>query len=148
MVDGQSRPALVAVPDGEWAGWHHYEPADRFEDHTGPFYTRPDGPEMVCGFRPGPDNANGGGFVHGGALMTFADYALFMIAGGMDMAVHGVTVTCNCEFTGAAEVGRLLVARGEVVRAGGSLIFLRGLVSDEQRPILAFSGTIKRLRKT
>ena len=140
------RPGLVKVTSGEWADWYHYEPVDSFEEHTGPFYAQRAGAGLICGFRPEPKNANGGGMVHGGALMTFADYALFMLAAGLDGVLHGVTVTCNSEFVDGAAVGRLLLARGEVVRAGGSLIFVRGVISDEDRPVLAFSGTIKRFR--
>ena len=78
------RHGLALVSEGAWAGWYHYEPRDRFEDHTGPFYCKPDGASLngggvVCGFRPEAKNCNAGGNVHGGAVMTFADYALFMI---------------------------------------------------------------------
>ena len=38
-------------------------------------------------------------------------------------------------------------ARGEVLRAGGSLIFVRGVITAEGKPCLNFSGTIKRLRE-
>ncbi len=143
-------PGLAPITTGDWAGWYHYEPSDRFEDHTGPFYCKPDGdgPDaaVVCGFMPGAKNCNAGGNVHGGAVMTFADYALFMIAGGMDASVHGVTVTCNAEFVDGAEPGRLLTARGEVVRAGFSMVFVRGIISDGDRPVTVFSGTLKKVR--
>ncbi len=144
-------PGLVLVREGPWAGWYHWEPVDHFEEHAGPFYVRPehagaDAP-LVCAFVPEDKNRNGGGNVHGGALMTFADYALFTLAGGMAADVHGVTATMNCEFVGAAQVGRRLTARGEVVRAGGSLIFVRGLIDDDGRTVLSFSGTIKRLKR-
>jgi acyl-coenzyme A thioesterase PaaI-like protein len=79
-------------------------------------------------------------------VMTFADYALFMIAGGMDAAVHGVTVTCNVEFVDSAEPGKLLTARGEVIRAGFSMVFVRGIISDGERPVTVFSGTLKKAR--
>lgn len=148
--DKPLRPGLALMRDGFWAGWYHWEPVDDFEEHAGPFYCRPDGdgPDapVVCGFLPETKNRNGGGNIHGGALMTFADYALFMIAGGMSTSVHGVTVTMNCEFVGGAEPGKLLIARGEVVRAGGSLVFVRGLIRDAERVVLSFSGTIKRLK--
>ena len=140
------RPGLAPITSGEWAGWYHYEPSDQFEDHTGPFFCKPDGDGVVCGFLPEAKNCNAGGNVHGGAVMTFADYALFMIAGGMDASVHGVTVTCNVEFLDGAEPGRLLTARGEVIRAGFSMVFVRGIISDGERPVAMFSGTIKKLR--
>lgn len=142
---GPSR--LVAITDGTWAGWYHWEPFDDFEEHAGPFYCRPEGTGILCGFMPEAKNRNGGGNIHGGSLMTFADYALFMIAGGMESSVHGVTVTMNCEFVGAAEAGRMLTARGEVVRAGFSMVFVRGMIDDAGRNVLAFSGTIKRIAR-
>jgi acyl-coenzyme A thioesterase PaaI-like protein len=141
------RPGLSPVSSGPWAGWYHWEPVDSFEELAGPFYCQPEGDAILCGFMPEAKNCNGGGGIHGGALMTFADFALFMIAGGMETSVHGVTVTMNSEFVGAAEPGRMLTARGEVVRAGGSLVFVRGIISDEDRAVLSFSGTIKRLRR-
>lgn len=141
---GSSR--LMPISEGDWAGWYHYEPSDRFEDHTGPFYCKPDGAGVVCGFRPEAKNCNAGGNVHGGSVMTFADYALFMIAGGMDASVHGVTVTCNVEFVDGAEPGKLLTARGEVVRAGFSMVFVRGMICDGDRPVTVFSGTLKKVR--
>lgn len=140
------RPGLAPVTSGEWAGWYHWEPVDSFEELAGPFYCQPDGDSVLCGFRPGDKNRNGGGNIHGGALMTFADYALFMIAGGMECAVHGVTVTMSSEFVGAAQPGAVLLARGEVTRAGGSLVFVRGKISDGARPVLTFSATLKRLK--
>ncbi len=148
LEDEPTRAGLKKVTEGQWAGWYHYEPADAFEDHTGPFYCKPERKKMVCGFRPEEKNCNAGGNIHGGSLMTFADYALFMIAGGMNNEVHGVTVTCNCEFVNAAVPGKLLIARGEVVRAGLSMVFVRGIIYDSDdgdRPVLAFSGSIKRL---
>jgi hypothetical protein len=33
-----------------------------------------------------------------------------------------------------------------VVREGGSMVFVRGLIEDEGRPVLAFSGTIKKFK--
>ena len=148
-----TRAGLKKVSEGPWAGWYHYEPSDAFEDYAGPFYCKPEGSSngkgaMICGFMPDAKNCNAGGNIHGGSLMTFADYALFMIAGGMNSEVHGVTVTCNCEFVNAAVPGKLLVARGEVVRAGLSMVFARGIIydlDDDNRPVLAFSGSIKRL---
>lgn len=145
-ADTPAPSRLVPVTAGPWAGWYHWEPVDDFEEHTGPFYCQPEGDSVLCGFLPEAKNRNGGGSVHGGALMTFADYALFIIGGGMDTSVHGVTMTMNCEFVGAGEPGRMLTARGEVVRAGGSVVFVRGMIDDAGRNVLAFSGTIKRLK--
>ena len=89
---------------------------------------------------------NGAGSLHGGCLMTFADMAMFVIAEyAMDLG-PAVTVTLNGEFLGAAVEGELIEAGGEVVRAGRSLVFVRGLVSTGGRSLLNFSGVLKRMR--
>ena len=50
-----------------------------------------------------------------------------------------------------AEVARLRARidslETALLRAGGSLIFIRGVITAEGEPCLNFSGTIKRLRK-
>jgi acyl-coenzyme A thioesterase PaaI-like protein len=138
---------MLPITEGEWAGWYTWVPLDDFEELAGPFYCRPEGDGLLCGFRPTAKNRNGGGNIHGGALMTFADYALFMGALGADPALHGVTLTMNSEFIGAAEPGRLLTGRTEIVRQGASIVFARGLIDDDGRPVLSFSATIKKLKK-
>ena len=59
----------------------------------------------------------------------------------------GVTVSFGCEFLDAAREGELIEGSGEITRAGGSLIFLRGLLKSGERPLFTFSGTIKRLKR-
>lgn len=133
-----------AIDSGPWEGWSAWTGAEPFEDHVGPFYARraADG-SMLCGFRPGPHNLNGGGAVHGGALMSFADYALFMIAYDAMRNRPGVTISCTSEFVGAALGGTLLTARGDVLRSGRSLVFVRGVIDMADEPVLNFSGIIK-----
>jgi len=90
---------------------------------------------------------NMGGSVHGGCLMTFADFALFAIAADeIGESGYGVTVAFTSEFLAGAKEGQLLEARGEVLRAGGSLIFVRGVVTADGTPCLNFSATLKRLK--
>lgn len=139
---------LLPVTEGDWAGWLRWPGTDPFEDHTGPFFARYDaGGAIECGFRPEAKNSNGGGNVHGGALLTFADFSLFMIASAVLPEFHGVTATLNAEFVGAARPGRLLTARGEVVKAGRSLIFVRGTIDDEGAAVMSFSGVIKKITR-
>jgi uncharacterized protein (TIGR00369 family) len=133
-------PATAA----EWAGWHRWAGNDPFEDGVGPFFVKRDALGIVTGFRPEAHNLNAFGIVHGGCMMTFADYSLFMIAASGGEWISGVTVTLNCEFVSAATAGDLLLARGELVRGGRSLVFARGMITTAERTLLAFSGTIKR----
>ena len=89
---------------------------------------------------------NGAGVVHGGCLLTFADFALFAIAHEAMDGAYGLTVALTSEFLDGPMEGELIEARGDVLRAGGSLIFVRGILTGDGRPCLNFSGTIKRLR--
>jgi uncharacterized protein (TIGR00369 family) len=147
--NGPEVGVLALVEEGDWAGWSVWQPGDPFEDHAGPFYSREEargeGRGIVCGFMPETKNLNGFGAVHGGALMTFADFALFRIPGGMSGGMHGVTVAFTAEFLAPAYAGTILTARGETLRQGRSLVFVRGLISQGESAVLSFSGTIKRV---
>lgn len=138
----------VAVTEGPFAGWLTWSSgADPYETLIGPFCFRRDEGHVRCGFLPDRKNCNGGGFVHGGALMSFADFSLFAIAHRELEGVHAVTVTCNSEFLSAGEPGVLLEATGDVLRETRSLLFVRGLITQSSRPVLAFSGTLKKINR-
>lgn len=147
------RGGFERVAEGPWTGWWKWSGKDPCEDSTGPFFLKRDERGIVTGFRPETKNLNGHGIVHGGSLMTFADFSLFMVAASGGDEVHGVTVTMNCEFVSGAQAGDLLTARGECVRAGGSLVFARGTIlrvgaDGHEEAVLSFSGTIKRAKRT
>ncbi len=134
------------VETGEFAGWLYWAD-DPFESHAGPYYFREDEKGPVAAFRALPHQMNGGGFMHGGCLMTFADFALFALAQKELADDHAVTVSFASEFLSAATQGEWIEARGEVLRNGRSLIFVRGLITAEGRSCLNFSGAIKRVRR-
>jgi acyl-coenzyme A thioesterase PaaI-like protein len=77
--------------------------------------------------------------------MSFADYCLFAMASSL-LQASGVTVSFACEFLDAAREGELVEGRGEITRAGGSLIFVRGTLKSGERTLFTYSGTIKRVR--
>lgn len=134
------------VTEGEFKGWQTW-PEEPFEhDTAGPFYMRTDDQGQVAAFRAQRKHMNAGGVMHGGCLMTFADFALFAIAHHGMEGVYGLTVAFTSEFLDGAKEGELIEARGDVLRRGRSLTFVRGLVTADGRPVLNFSGTIK-LRK-
>ena len=78
--------------------------------------------------------------------MSFADYCLFAIAAPV-LQGPAVTVSFACEFLDAAREGELVEGSGEITRAGGSLIFLRGLLKSGDARCSRFSGTIKRVKR-
>ncbi len=149
MDGGDEDQAWVREPiaTGEWAGWTIWG-SDPFEHLTGPFYAREgeDG-RMVCAFRAEAKHMNGHGSMHGGCLLTFADYALFCIGEDALRDTGSVTASLHGDFLDGAGVGDFIEASGEVVRAGGSMVFIRGLITTGERALLSFSGIVKKVRR-
>lgn len=134
------------VENGPWAGWRTW-PEDSFESGVGPFYLKRDeAGRVTCRFIAEPRHMNGGGFMHGGCFMTFADFACFAIA---EEQTDGPSVTVNLsgDFLSAAKVGDMMEATGEVTRAGGRLIYVRGMITANGKPALSFTSVITRLSK-
>jgi acyl-coenzyme A thioesterase PaaI-like protein len=141
-----NRPDIHVETEGEFAGWRTWS-RDSFESHNGPFWHRmEDDGQIRCAFRVENKHLNGAGNVHGGAFMAFGDYCLFAFAAPV-LQGPGVTVSFSCEFLDSARLGELVEATGEITRAGGSLIFLRGLLTSGGRSLFTFSGTIKRVKR-
>ncbi len=141
-----STGGLVLVTEGEWAGWSVWD-SDAFEQNAGPFYEKveADG-STVSAFRAEQRHMNGAGFMHGGCLMTFADGALFTIAREAMEGARGVTLNLTGDFLDPVQVGQMVEARGEVVRAGGKTIFAQGIVTADGKPALRFNGIIRKIR--
>ena len=141
-----NRPDLHVCTEGEFAGWRTWG-RDNFETHNGPFWHRmEDDGRMRCAFRVQKKHLNGAGNVHGGCFMSFADYCLFATAAPV-LDGPGVTVSFACDFLDAAHEGELDEGTGEITRAGGSLIFVRGQLTSGTRTVFTFSGTIKRVKR-
>ena len=135
-------PAVEAT-SGEFAGWWTWT-RDHYEVYNGPFWHREENGKVRCVFRVEQKHINGGGAVHGGCLMTFADYCLFAIANTVLHEGRG-GVSFATEFIDAVYKGELVEGTGEGVRAGRSIIFMRGMLTAEGRPVWSFSGTMKRV---
>jgi uncharacterized protein (TIGR00369 family) len=134
------------LTDGPFAGWTSWIGIDPYESLLGPFCnkTETDG-RVRCAFEPRRDHLNGAGSIHGGALMSFADFSLFSIAHNALRGAKAVTLTCNCEFVAAGNLDGWIEAGGEVLRETRSLVFVRGLIAQRERTLLAFSGALKKI---
>lgn len=127
-------------------GWQLQAHPQTFSGHAGPFYFREDGPTPGVGFFSEPHHANLGGVIHGGALMTLADMALFdIIFRAQDERFKAVTVTMNSEFLNPGPLDEFIEATGEVVKSGKRLSFVRGLVTARGKTLMAFSGSLMRI---
>jgi acyl-coenzyme A thioesterase PaaI-like protein len=137
-----STPTTIA--SGPWAGWRTW-PQDTFETGSGPFYSRnEEGRGVLSAFIAEPRHMNGGGFMHGGCLLTFADFACFAIA--EEFTTGGaVTVNLSGDFLSAVSVGDRMEATGEVTRAGGRLVYIRGMVTANGKPCLSFTSVVTKI---
>lgn len=126
-------------------GWVLQSHRDTFSGHAGPFYFRD-----FSDSRPGvgllsePRHANAGGMIHGGALLTLADMSLWDICRRAGGSFNAVTLTLNSEFIAPGPIGRFIVAGGEAVRTGKSILFARGDIRCGDDVLMTFSGALKR----
>ena len=135
------------ITEGEFAGWWTWGGVDPYEVLTGPFYSREIEGRAQCAFRAEARHMNTFGAMHGGCMMTFADFALFSLSQRARGGALGVTVNLSGDFLGPAYAGEWIEARGEVTRSGKSLTFVRGLLTANERPMLSFSGVIKAMTR-
>ncbi|HYD86108.1 MAG TPA: PaaI family thioesterase [Vitreimonas sp.] len=136
----------VELKDGPFAGWLTWSAgADPYETAIGPFCFKLEDGRARSAFQPRREHLNGGGTIHGGALMSFADFSLFSIAHNVLRGAKAVTLTCNCEFLSAGGLDGAVESEGEVLRETRSLIFVRGIVTQLGQPLLAFSGALKKI---
>ena len=146
--DGASQTTLtggVTLTEGPFAGWTTWSGgSDPYETLIGPFYFRQEHGQARCVFEPKRHHLNGGDAIHG-CLMSFADFSLFAIAHNALRDSRAVTMTFNSEFIGAGGLDGWVEARGEVVRDTRSVVFVRGIVTQAERPLLSFSGTLKKI---
>lgn len=137
---------LYTEIEGEFAGWQSF-PSEIFEyESAGPFFFKKINGDYVSRFRAARKHMNAGGVTHGGCLMSFADFTLFAIAADHFKENYGATVAFNCEFIQGSKVGDLIEGRGEVIRAGRSMVFVRGIITANGNPVLNFSGTLKKFK--
>jgi acyl-coenzyme A thioesterase PaaI-like protein len=127
-------------------GFQTLEGLSPAEDSIGPFYYRKTDSGLALGFRASPDNCNGLGTVHGGILMTFADYVVTMLALS-GVRENCATVSFSSHFIAAAHSGDWIAGAGEVVKRTGSMTFVSGQLSVAEEPVLTFQAAVKRLKK-
>ena len=144
-------PLIRHAPDPEHPGWWTWELAaeERFNAVIGKLLVRADGPgRAVCRMFPEVRHSNLGDMVHGGALLTFVDMALF--AGGRLAGadvVRAVTLDLSTRFLAPGKIGVPLDAEVELLRETKRLAFFAGRVVQEGELIASFSGALRKLSK-
>ncbi len=135
--------------DGEgWLGFGDI-PAESFASAIGPLHYRDAGGGVVqVRMHPTPLMLNFGGSIHGGAVMTFIDMAIF--SGGRIVGRepgHYVTLDCATHFIARTMAGEPLDAFVRMVgQTRGGHVFMAGHCEQGGQPTHSFTGTLKRIR--
>ncbi|HSW04354.1 PaaI family thioesterase [Aquabacterium sp.] len=132
----QTHDALTAQ------GWKQRSLAG-FAGLIGPLWTRQEEISWAYGVLATADHLNPAGLVHGGMLTTLADHALSAIAWEALGRRACVTVQLDTHFLSAGRAGQFLEARGRVVRATSSLVFMQGQVSADGVDLVSASAILK-----
>ena len=144
-------PPTGAAEDPDHPGWYSWSsiPEGSFAAATGKLLFRPDGPGRgVMRMFPEERHMNMGGSIHGGAVMSFIDMALFGGGRCAGMAEgHYVTLDLTTHFLARGRPGIPLDAHVELIRQTRSMAFLQGVVRQDGEACYSFTGTLKRLRE-
>jgi uncharacterized protein (TIGR00369 family) len=141
-------PLIRHEPDPDHPDWWTWDVTgpERYNSTIGKLLVRGEGPGRArCRMFPDTLQSNLGNVVHGGAILTFVDMALF--AGGKLAGIditNSVTLDLSAQFLAPAELGRPLDASVELLRETKRLAFLRGLVEQEGTIVAAWSGTLRK----
>lgn len=130
-----------------WKRWRFRDPT-RFNTFLEPIHVRIEGEVARVRMQPRREHSNMRDHVHGGALLGFMDVALFAAARGFGVLSSGgaVTLDLSAQFIGAGLWHVPIEARVELLRETGRMLFLRGLVVQEEQPTVAsFTGTLRKM---
>jgi len=141
-------PLIQHAPDPDHPGWWTwaFEDETRFHAVIGKLLVRADGPgRALCRMFPEERHSNLGGMVHGGAILTFIDMALF--AGGRlagANVIRAVTLDLSTRFLARGKIGVPLDAEVELLRETKRLVFLAGKLVQEGELVASFSGGLRK----
>ena len=144
-------PLIRHEPDPDHPGWWSWAFADdgRFHAVLGKLLVRAGEPgHATCRMFPEESHSNLGGMIHGGALLTFIDMALF--AGGKlagANVIRAVTLDLSTRFLERGRIGVPLDAEVELLRETGRLVFLAGKLIQDGALVASFSGALRKASK-
>jgi acyl-coenzyme A thioesterase PaaI-like protein len=141
-------PLIRHEPDLDHPGWWSWAFVDdgKFHAVLGKLLVRAGEPgHATCRMFPEDRHSNLGGMIHGGALLTFIDMALF--AGGRlagANVIRAVTLDLSTRFLDRGRIGVPLDAEVELLRETRRLVFLAGKLIQEDVLVASFSGALRK----
>ena len=141
-------------PDPEHPGWLRWRMlgATRFNEAVlGRQLVRRED-ETHCRHRifPRHEHGNSNGNIHGGVTLAMVDVAMFStmyLLRGIDTG-RSVTLDVQTQFIGPGDLARPLDAVVEILRETGRLVFVRGLVVQDEDLVASFSGAARKPSKS
>lgn len=152
MTEPRLHPLIRHEPDPDHPGWMTWDlqsDQDRFNSTIGKLLVRGEGEGKArCRMFPEVAQSNLGNIVHGGAILTFIDMAMF--AGGYAAGASlgpSVTLDLSAQFLSGAKLGLPLDCSVEILRESKRLAAMRGLVEQEGQLVASWSGTLRKLSR-
>lgn len=136
MAPTPARETLVAE------GWRE-RTLPGFVGLIGPLWTRREDAGWAYGLLTTEAHLNPAGVVHGGLSTSLIDHALSALAWEAVGRQPCVTVQLDTHFLAAVQAGQFIEARGRVVRATSTLVFMQGGISVGGEPVLGASAVMK-----
>ncbi|MBT3791373.1 MAG: PaaI family thioesterase [Alphaproteobacteria bacterium] len=131
----------LQIPDG----YAEIVMENPFLDLVGPIYGRDNEGRIEVGLYADDRHKNPGGVIHGGLLMTLVDNLMGATIHHTVGPRYAATVSLNCDFLSATKPGEWISGIGEVTRHTSSMVFIRGLLKADDRPIMTAAGVFKLL---
>jgi acyl-coenzyme A thioesterase PaaI-like protein len=150
VTERRLHPLIRHEPDPDHPGWWTWDLPDadnRYNATLGKLLVRGEGGGKArCRMFPDVAQSNLGNIVHGGAILTFIDMAMFAggYAAGGDLG-PSVTLDLSAQFLSAAKLGLPLDCSVDLLRESKRLAVMRGLVEQEGTIVAAWSGTLRKL---
>lgn len=145
-MKGQPMTASPPPPfDPAAAGWT-LQPGGAFMQMVGPVWRKGAGRDLRMGLLPEAKHANHRGIVHGGMLMTLADYGLGWHMSECSGIHSSVTIQLDVQFNSGAMLGEFLEVQAEMTRQTAQLFFMRGLILAGERVVVSATGIWKAVK--
>jgi uncharacterized protein (TIGR00369 family) len=151
MTERRLHPLIRHEPDPDHPGWWTWDLPDgeRYNATLGKLLVRPEGEGRArCRMFPDARQSNLGEVIHGGAILTFIDMAMFAggYAAGADLG-PSVTLDLSARFLAAGRLGTPLDCSVELLRESKRMAVMRGLVEQDGGTVAAWSGTLRKLSR-